>query len=49
MLHTGFAFKYSCIIITQIDVAQDRSKWRGFVNTVMKLRVPYNAEILLTS
>jgi hypothetical protein len=26
-----------------IDVAQDREKWRALVNTVMNLRVPYNA------
>jgi hypothetical protein len=26
-----------------IDLAQDRCKWRALVNTIMNLRVPYNA------
>jgi hypothetical protein len=26
-----------------IDLAQDRDQWRALVNTVMKLRIPYNA------
>jgi hypothetical protein len=32
-----------------IDLAQDREKWRILVNTVMKLRVPYNAGKFLSS
>jgi hypothetical protein len=32
-----------------IDVAQDRSKWRALVNTVMNLRVPKNAGNFLSS
>ena len=31
-----------------IILAQDWDKWRAVVNTVMNLRVPYNAENLLT-
>jgi hypothetical protein len=27
-----------------IDLAQDRDQWKGLVNTVMNLRVPYSAD-----
>jgi hypothetical protein len=32
-----------------IDVAQDRGWWRALVNTVLNLRVPYNAVKFLSS
>jgi hypothetical protein len=32
-----------------IQLAQDRNLWRGFVNTVMNLLVPLNAEKFLNS
>jgi len=32
-----------------IDLAQDRDKWWAVVNTVMNLRIPYNAGIFFIS
>jgi hypothetical protein len=32
-----------------IDVAQDRDKWRDFVNNVMNFQVSYNARNFSTS
>jgi hypothetical protein len=32
-----------------IDLAQDRDQWRVLINTVMNLRVPYNAGKFLSS
>jgi hypothetical protein len=31
-----------------IDLAQDREQWRALVNTVMKLRIPYNIRKFLS-
>jgi hypothetical protein len=32
-----------------IDLAQDRDQWKTLVNTVMKLRVPWNVRKFLSS
>jgi hypothetical protein len=31
-------------VVDWIGLAQDRYRWRGLVNSVLNLRVPYNAE-----
>jgi hypothetical protein len=30
-------------VMDWIDLAQDRDQWQALVNTVMNLRIPYNA------
>jgi len=38
-----------CEGLDWIDLAQDRVRWGALVNTVMNLRVSYNARYILTS
>ena len=37
-----------CDSMDWIDAAQDRDRWRALVNSVMNLRVPFNAGNFLT-
>jgi hypothetical protein len=37
------------VCVDRIDLVQDRDHWRSLVNTVMNLRVSYNAGKLLSS
>jgi len=38
-----------CEVMDSIDLAEDRDRWRAFVNVVMNLRVPRNAGNFLTN